>query len=82
MQDRVLAIIAARPGVRLAEIRAELHDCKGFSVIAALRRLAAAGRIKRVAWGCYQLARQPERPKPRASTPIAQPPLARLMAGR
>jgi hypothetical protein len=84
LQDRILALIAARPGVRLAKIiRVAIPDAKRGSVISAVRRLLASGKIERVAWGCYQLApKTTEPPPPCTPAPIFRPPLARLMAGR
>jgi predicted transcriptional regulator of viral defense system len=54
--DRILLLLAERPSMTRAAIRAALSDSKRVAVNAAIARLEDKGLIDAIGWGRYRLA--------------------------
>ncbi|HTF44341.1 MAG TPA: hypothetical protein VK641_10605 [Terriglobales bacterium] len=85
VQDRILAVLAERPGVSRAEIRKAMPDCKALSVTSGIDRLRQAGRIESAGWASYQLAAKKPiegaKPSKNYKPTVPADMLARMMAG-
>jgi predicted transcriptional regulator len=62
--DRILALLAERPRLSVAAIRAALPDCKRVAITTALLRLEEKGLIEPVGWRAYRLTSRPATPHP------------------
>lgn len=56
VSDRILELLAERPRLSVAAIRAALPDCKRVAITTALLRLEEKGLIEPVGWRAYRLA--------------------------
>ena len=79
LSKRLVALIAARPGIRAAEPRTALPDVSAAAIHAAVYRLRAAHKLTRVAYGRYRIAPEAQ---VEPSTPFATAPLGRWSAAR
>lgn len=84
LRDRVLALLASRPTMTLAELRSALPDVDPKAIGPAVSRLKEAGRAMNVAMGVYRAVAEPT-PEPKRLPPARVDvcvPMSRLMAGR
>lgn len=85
LNDRLLDLIAAKPGITTPELRAAFPKTKSAKIYRALHRLRQAGAVDMYEYRRYRLPAKASTVAPRtmASSSFIRPPsLERLMAGR
>jgi len=85
LRDRLVALIAACPGISVAELRANFPRVNVSKIYQHLHRLRQAGAVDMYEYRRYRLPRKASTVahRPMASSSFIRPPsLKRLMAGR